>query len=53
MPRIDGIAKATGTAEFGLDVEIPNLHRALVKRSPVDGKLKSFDASKARSVIEA
>ena len=51
MPRIDGIAKATGTAEFGLDVEIPNLHRALVKRSPVaGGKLKSFDASKARSV---
>ena len=51
MPRIDGIAKATGTAQFGLDIDIPNLHRVLVKRSPVaGGKLKSFDASKARSV---
>ena len=50
MPRIDGIAKATGTAQFGLDIDIPNLHRVLVKRSPVaGGKLKSFDASKARS----
>src|SRR5207245_139410 len=43
--------KITGKAQFGIDVRIPDLRTALVARSPVfGGKVKSFDASKARSV---
>ncbi len=36
-PRIDAWAKATGTAEFGLDVDFPGLHRAVLVRCPVAG----------------
>ena len=36
-PRIDALAKSTGTAVFGLDIEIDNLHRAIVVRCPVLG----------------
>jgi isoquinoline 1-oxidoreductase beta subunit len=43
-PRVDAIAKATGTAEFGIDVDIPDMHHAVVVRSPVAGaKLLSVD----------
>ena len=35
--RIDAMEKATGTAEFGIDVDIENLHHAVVKRCPVAG----------------
>lgn len=48
LPRIDALAKVTGGAEFGLDVEIPNLKRAAVKRCPViGGTVKSFTANGA------
>lgn len=47
-PRLDALAKSTGTAEFGIDAEVENLYRAVVVRSPVLGAaLKSFDASAA------
>ena len=40
--RIDALSKSTGTAVFGLDVELDNLHRAVVVRCPVlGGKVKS------------
>ncbi len=46
FPRLDCVAKATGTAQFGIDVDIPNLHRAVVKRPPVaGGTVTSFDAA--------
>ncbi|MEM7406610.1 MAG: molybdopterin cofactor-binding domain-containing protein [Pseudomonadota bacterium] len=42
LPRVDGLAKSTGSAVFGIDIDIPGMHRAVVKRSPVPGsKLKS------------
>ncbi len=51
IPRIDAIAKSTGTALYGIDADIENLHRAVVRHSPVPGgKVKSFDAGKAREV---
>lgn len=50
-PRVDAIAKVTGTAEFGIDVEIPNLKRAALKRCPViGGTVKSFNPASAKSV---
>src|SRR5438270_10125912 len=49
--RLDSPEKITGKAQFGMDVRMPDLRTALVARSPVfGGKVKSFDASKAKSV---
>ena len=49
--RLDGVAKATGTAQFGIDVDIPDLHRAVVRRAPVaGGTLRSMDAATARAM---
>ena len=43
-PRTDALAKATGTATFGLDVDVPNAKVAAVKTIPVFGAtVKSFD----------
>ena len=51
MPRLDTIAKATGTAEFGIDIEVPGMVHAVVVRSPVAGaKLVSADKSAAESM---
>ena len=49
--RLDSPEKITGKAQFGMDVRFPDLRTALVARSPVfGGKVKSFDASKAKQV---
>ncbi len=51
MPRVDAVLKSTGTAQFGIDVDIPGMVHAVVKRSPVAGaSLKSFDASRAEQM---
>jgi isoquinoline 1-oxidoreductase subunit beta len=50
-PRLDGLAKSTGTAVFGIDVDFPGLYRAVLVRCPVaGGSVKSFSAEAARSV---
>jgi len=49
--RIDSKEKVTGTADFGIDVREPKMLHAVVARCPVfGGKVKSFDASKAKAV---
>lgn len=49
--RVDGIAKVTGTAEFGIDVSIPNMHYAAMMRSPVyGGTVESVETEKAKSI---
>jgi isoquinoline 1-oxidoreductase beta subunit len=49
--RLDSKVKVSGRAEFGMDVKRPDMVIALVARSPVfGGKVKSFDATKAKSV---
>ena len=49
--RVDAIAKATGTAEFGIDVDVPDMHHALMVRTPVAGaKALSVDAESARAM---
>lgn len=51
FPRLDGLAKATGEAVYGIDVEVPGMHHAVVRRSPVaGGLLKSADTSKAEAM---
>lgn len=50
-PRLDSVAKANGTAEFGIDVKRPNLLTAVVARPPVFGaKLKDFNAEATKMV---
>jgi isoquinoline 1-oxidoreductase subunit beta len=49
--RFEGRAKATGTAKFGLDSRVPGMQFAVIARCPVfGGKVKSFDAAKAKAV---
>ena len=51
LPRKDIPSKTDGSAIFGLDVRVPGMVYAVVARCPVfGGKLKSFDASKAKAM---
>jgi isoquinoline 1-oxidoreductase subunit beta len=51
FPRLDALAKSTGTAEYGVDIDIPGLHHAVVRRSPVAGaRLASCDKSAAEKM---
>jgi isoquinoline 1-oxidoreductase subunit beta len=50
--RLDTPAKLNGTAQFGLDVQIPGMMTAVVARSPVfGGKVVSFNSDKAKAVL--
>ncbi len=49
--RLDGRAKVTGKANFGIDVQMPGLLTALIARPPVfGGKPKVIDKSGAKAV---
>ncbi|KRA82014.1 twin-arginine translocation pathway signal protein [Lysobacter sp. Root667] len=49
--RLDSPEKITGRAKFGMDVQFEGLLTAVVARPPVfGGKVKSFDAAKAKAV---
>lgn len=51
LPRLDAKAKGAGTAQFGIDVKIPDMKTAVIVRSPViGGKATKFDAEKALAV---
>jgi isoquinoline 1-oxidoreductase subunit beta len=50
-PRVDAPAKSDGTAQFTLDVALPGMLVALLKRPPLFGStVKSFDAAAAAAV---
>jgi len=49
--RLDAPEKVNGAAVFGIDVKHPGMLTALIARPPVfGGKVKTFDASKARAI---
>lgn len=51
MPRIDSAGKAAGTAVFGIDVDVADMHHAVVVRSPVaGGAVASFEAARAQGM---
>ncbi len=51
VKRLDTPAKVDGSAQFGIDVRLPGMLYAVVARCPVfGGKVKSFDATKAKAV---
>lgn len=48
LPRIDSAAKVDGSAQFGVDVDLPNMKVAVVLRCPYfGGSLDSFQAEEA------
>jgi isoquinoline 1-oxidoreductase subunit beta len=49
--RKDLAAKVDGSAQYGIDVRVPGMLYAVMARCPtVGGKVKSFDAAKAKAV---
>jgi isoquinoline 1-oxidoreductase beta subunit len=49
--RLDLGMKVNGTAGYGIDVKVPGMVYAAIARSPVfGGRVKSFDAAKAKAV---
>ena len=51
FPRLDALAKATGTTVFGIDVDVPGMVYGVVLRCPVSGgEAVSFDAGAAEAM---
>lgn len=51
VPRIDMVAKVTGTAGFGVDTRIPGMKFAAIKQNPHFGAgMRSFDAATAKGM---
>jgi len=51
LQRVDARSKSSGVAKFGIDSRVPGMQYAVIARCPVfDGKVKTFDATKAKSV---
>ena len=51
LPRVDMLPKSTGTAEFSIDVRLPGMLYATVRRNPNLGSgLRSFDAARAEAM---
>ncbi len=51
MPRVDNLAKSTGRARFGMDIQLPGMLVASIIRSPHPGaKVKSFKDEKAKKI---
>ena len=51
MKRLDAPVKVNGKAVYGIDVKVEGMKIAVVAHSPVmGGKVKSFDASKAKQI---
>ncbi|MDK9559682.1 xanthine dehydrogenase family protein molybdopterin-binding subunit [Marinobacter sp. M216] len=47
--RLDAEAKSTGTAEYGIDIELPGMLYAVVTRAPrFGGRARSFNAEEVR-----
>ncbi len=51
VPRVDIPSKVNGSAQFGIDVRVPDMLFAMVTRCPTfGGKPASFDAAKAKAM---
>ena len=52
-PRVDGVAKVTGQADFGADISLPGMLHGKVVRSPhAHARILSIDTSRAQALPE-
>ncbi|WP_170391031.1 xanthine dehydrogenase family protein molybdopterin-binding subunit [Ruegeria arenilitoris] len=51
LPRLDMVEKATGTAQFGVDVRLPGMKFASVRMNPkLGGQMNGFDDSAVKAM---
>lgn len=51
IPRVDMVEKSTGTATFGMDIRLPGMKFAALRRNPhLDGAMRGFDDQAARAM---
>lgn len=50
LPRVDMVGKSTGTAQFAIDVVLPDMKFATVRMNPKRAGMVSFDASTAEAM---
>ena len=50
LPRTDMVAKSTGTAQYAIDVVLPNMKFASVRMNPKRSGMVSYDATAAESM---
>jgi len=51
LPRVDMVGKCTGTAEYAMDVTLPQMVHATVRMNPALGApMEGFDATEARGM---
>ena len=51
LPRVDMVAKSTGTAQFGIDVRLDGLKFAALRMNPrLGGKMNGFDGAAAKAM---
>lgn len=51
LPRVDMVSKCTGTAEFSIDVRLPDMLYATIRRNPRLGAgIRGYDASRAEAM---
>lgn len=51
MPRVDMVAKVTGTASFGADIMLDGMRFAAIRVNPhLDGEMQTYDDSAARDM---
>jgi isoquinoline 1-oxidoreductase beta subunit len=51
VPRLDSVAKTNGTAQFALDVSLPEMVTTVIQRPPLFGaKVRSLDATAAKAI---
>ena len=50
MPRVDLVAKSTGTAEYGADIRLAGMKFATLRMNPHRAGMQRFDASAAQSM---
>jgi isoquinoline 1-oxidoreductase beta subunit len=51
VPRLDSAAKTNGTAQFALDISLPEMVTAVIQRPPLFGaKVRSLEATAAKAI---
>jgi isoquinoline 1-oxidoreductase beta subunit len=51
LPRVDMVAKCTGTAAFAIDTRLPGMRYATIRKNPrLGGAMNGFDATRAKAM---